>query len=214
MARPDHGEDRKFCSRKCFLDYSLRPEPKECENCGGVFLAGRSATATRGDGRRIYCSKKCYTEGSRSFEERPCVVCGKLYYPLGTKKDKNQKTCSLKCMAVFFSGPNGSNWQGGEYISESTNHKMVLIGRRKGYVGKYTAEHRLVVAKYIGRLLERDEVVLHINSQPLDNRPSNLFLCETRSEYGYRRHGSLPWPTTSNLDKFKETEKKLKEIKK
>jgi hypothetical protein len=81
---------------------------------------------------------------------------------------------------------------------------MVLIGKRKGYVGKYTAEHRLVVAKHIGRMLVRGEVVIHINNQGLDNRLSNLYVCESMSEYTLRRLGTLPWPTKSNVDQLME----------
>ena len=91
MARPDHGRDRKYCSRECFLENSVKPADKECENCGGIFTATRSSTATRGDGLRLYCSKKCHAEGSRLFEEKPCVVCGTMFYPLGAQKNETQK---------------------------------------------------------------------------------------------------------------------------
>lgn len=204
MARPDHGADRRFCSRKCFLENCVQPTEKECENCGGIFTAFRSSTATRGDGRRLYCSKKCFTEGSRSFEEKPCAYCGKLFYPIGALRSENQKTCSTQCKAEFFSGANAHNFQGGSRVVKDSNQRMVLIGKRKGYVGKYTAEHRLLIAKYLGRMLTRNEVVIHINNQGLDNRLSNLFLCASMSEYSLRRVGSLPWPKKSNLNDFKE----------
>jgi hypothetical protein len=205
IARPDHGAERKFCSRKCFLEDCVQPKDKECECCGGMFTATRSSTATRGDGWRLYCSNKCKAEHSRKFEERPCVFCGKLFYPRSIQHDQTQKTCSTKCKSVFFSGSNATNFQGGEHVVKTTNHKMVLIGKRKGYVGKYTAEHRLVIAKYIGRMLTRNEIVIHINNDGLNNKLSNLFLCESMSEYSFRRHGSLPWPKKSNLNNFKES---------
>ena len=204
MALPDHGEARKFCSRKCFLENCVQPKDKECENCGGMFTAFRSSTATRGDGRRLYCSKKCSVEGARLFEEKNCSFCGNIFYPVSTRHDATQKTCSTKCKAAFFSGVNAHNFQGGAHIVKDSNHKMVLIGKRKGYVGKYTAEHRLLIAKCIGRMLTRNEVVIHINNQSLDNRLSNLFLCASMSEYSLRRFGSLPWPKKSNLNNFKE----------
>ena len=204
MARPDHGAERKFCSRKCFLENCVQPIDKECENCGGVFTAMRSPTAVRGDGWRLYCSKKCYVEGSRKFEEKPCAHCGTMFYPRSAKHDATQRTCSMKCAAEFFSGVNAHNFQGGVYVQKRSNHKFVLIGKREGYVSKYTAEHRLVIAKYLGRMLTRNEVVIHINNQPSDNRLSNLFLCESMSEFARRRNGSLPWPKKSNLKEYKE----------
>jgi ribosomal protein S27AE len=56
--------------RNVFYKNSVKPADKECENCGGIFTAMRSSTATRGDGLRLYCSKKCSVEGSRLFQEK------------------------------------------------------------------------------------------------------------------------------------------------
>ena len=203
MAVPDHGADRRFCSRKCFLGNCMQPKEKECNNCGSLFTAIRSSTATQGDGWRLYCSKKCSVEGARTFEERPCAHCGALFYPRSAKHDASQKTCSMKCAAEFFSGVNHHGFKGGVHLQKATNHKHVLIGKREGYVSKYTAQHRLVCAQQIGRLLKRGEVVIHINNDGLDNRPSNLFLCESMSEFARRRNGSLPWPKKSNLNEYK-----------
>ena len=204
MALPDHGAERKFCSRKCFLSHSLQPIDKECKNCGKMFTAGKSSSATHGDGRRLYCSFKCGSEGRRKSKKKPCVVCGTFFYPINVTSNARQKTCSMKCKAEFFSGSMASNYKGGFYIPNGSNQKMVLIGKRSGYVGKYTGEHRLNVAKYIGRFLMRNEIVIHINSNGLDNKLSNLFVCESKNEYGRRRFGSLPWPKKSNLNNFKE----------
>lgn len=204
MALPDHGADRRFCSRECFCANALPPKEKPCENCGGLFTALASHTATRGDGWRLFCSTSCYHDNKRKFEERPCVYCGKMFYPRSTKHDQNQQVCSTECRAEFYSGANAHAFRGGEIFPQSSNHKMVLIGKREGYVGKYTAEHRLLIAKYIGRMLKRSEIVIHINNQGLDNRLSNLYVCESMSEFARRRDGVLPWPKKSNLDTFKE----------
>ena len=202
MARPDHGEARRFCSRKCFLAACIQPEEKACENCGSMFTAIRSSTVTRGDGRRLYCTAKCAHEHRRHFEERPCAHCGKMFYPGTTVKNNRQKVCSYKCMSKFYTGVNSHAYKRGAFVSKQSDHKMVLA-KLPGYIGKYTAEHRLVAGKCLGRLLERGEVVIHINNQGQDNRPENLFVCASQSEFAKRRHGSLPWPRKSNLPKIK-----------
>jgi len=204
LAVPDHGAARKFCSRKCFLAECIRPADKECKNCGCVFTAARANHANGdADGRKMFCSKKCYTEHSHKFEEKPCAWCGTLFYPISAERNITQSTCSMACRAKYFSGANAVNFKGGTHIQAQANHRMVLLVR-PGFVAKYTAEHRILIAKHIGRLLTRSETVIHINNQGLDNRLANLYVCESMSEFGKRKTGGLPWPTESNVDQLKE----------
>lgn len=203
-ALPDHGNPRKFCSRECFTANALPPIEKECKNCGGLFTAVRATSTETYDGYRIYCSKKC-SDTDKLYEDRPCAVCGTMFYPNSKRKNETQLTCSNKCRAEYFSGVNSHMFVDGTYIAEQTNHKMVLQ-KRPGYVGKYMAEHRLVVSKYLGRLLTRSEYIIHINNRGTDNRLENLFICESNSEFSRRRNGSLPWPEKSNLGTYKKTQ--------
>ena len=204
LATPDHGKDRKFCSKKCWLDSCIRPIEKECKNCGCIFTATRSSTAKSEDGRRLYCSKKCHVEGSRTFEDKPCAYCGNLFYPIGKERADKQMTCSIACSAKFYSGANNHSFKGGTHIEKFSNRKMVLVGKREGFVSVYIAEHRLKIAEFLGRILAKTEFVIHINGDGLDNRLSNLYLCESISEYSRRRNGSLEWPKESNLEHYKE----------
>jgi len=165
-----------------------------------MFKARKSRAANCGDDRTLYCSKKCRTENIIKCREKSCACCGKLFYPIGKEKAEKQTTCSVACSSkFFFTGAKNPSFKGGVHIEEYSNRKMVLVGDRKGFVSKYIPEHRLLIAQHLGRMLTRNETVIHINNDGLDNNLSNLYLCESMSEYSKRRHGSLPWPKESNL---------------
>lgn len=76
-------------------------------------------------------------------------------------------------------GPRSPNWRGGRIINSGyifirvpDDHPMAAMRGVTGYV----AEHRLVVAKFLGRPLEDSEIVHHINGDRKDNRIENLEL--------------------------------------
>lgn len=63
-------------------------------------------------------------------------------------------------------GPKNWRWQGGlPYIAKYT---------RKG--GKYQKYSIYIMEKHIGRSLTSNEIVHHINENPLDNRIENLMI--------------------------------------
>ncbi len=79
-------------------------------------------------------------------------------------------------------GPKNPGWKGGRerthygYIrvyapDHPHNHRNMML------------EHRLVMEQMLGRLLERHEVVHHINGVRDDNRPENLKLYASNSQH-------------------------------
>lgn len=90
------------------------------------------------------------------------------------------------------------NWNGGEYI-DGKGYVRVLVGKEhpmantKGYAFK----HRLIVADDIGRMLEPQEEVDHIDGDRSNNELENLGLhpdhASHMAAHHARRHSKLGW---------------------
>ena len=79
-------------------------------------------------------------------------------------------------------GPKGSKWRGG--VIEREGRRLLYVGREHPMADTYgyVYEHRLVMAEVLGRMLEQDEHVHHIDVDPLNNTPGNLVVV-TRSQH-------------------------------
>lgn len=84
-------------------------------------------------------------------------------------------------------GPDHSNWKGGRvlrlgYVLVHVADDDPLAAMRTS--GRYALEHRIVMARSLGRPLARRETVHHINGDKTDNRLANLQLRSGRHGRG------------------------------
>ena len=94
------------------------------------------------------------------------------------------KKCTAKLnLPTRMKGDGHSCWKGGRTV-KTNGYVLVYLTNNDPYYpmtekSGYVIEHRLVMAKHLGRLLESNEIVHHKNGIKGDNRIENLQLTES-----------------------------------
>lgn len=81
-------------------------------------------------------------------------------------------------------------WNIEKTVSKGDYTYAVVVGHPKAIAYGYVLEHRIVMENYLGRVLDADEVVHHLNGDRKDNRIENLELClkgEHEKMHGFKR---------------------------
>lgn len=83
-----------------------------------------------------------------------------------------------KKLSLDEKGKNHPCWTGGRYIA-SDGYVMVHIGGDKKENGwsSYRKEHLVVIEEQLGRSLNKEEIVHHIDGQKQNNIEDNLWIC-------------------------------------
>lgn len=125
-------------------------------------------------------------------EKKSCVWCEKIFEDYIHAK---RSFCSLKCYHLSLknkpflnerwvkTGKENGAWKGGR---QKTAKGYIYVPSpehpSKDHHG-CVMEHRLVMEKYLGRLLERKEVVHHLDGNCSNNKIENLMLFENNTEH-------------------------------
>lgn len=67
----------------------------------------------------------------------------------------------------------------------------------------YVAEHRYVMEQHLGRMLERNEHVHHINGDKLDNRLENLVVLTKAAHHALHKNTLNEWRSTLTPEQAK-----------
>lgn len=97
-----------------------------------------------------------------------------------------EKPCALGVIAAI-SGDKSVNWNGMSMEFGPLGYYILIPSPEHPHRDSsgYVYEHRLVMERYLGRYLTKDEFIHHINLNPSDNRIENLILVSKK------QHGLL-----------------------
>ena len=79
--------------------------------------------------------------------------------------------------------------------SRINGHRVVNMGTYCAVFinGKEVKAHRYAMEVHLGRSLAPEEVVHHLNRDPMDNRIENLVLCANQGEHIRKYHSEQHW---------------------
>lgn len=139
-----------------------------CQHCGNEFFVPQYDINCRPTIK--YCSTSCYHAASRKYpQDRKCLQCGKAFAVIAKHKDK--KFCDVGCACAYRREQKRIATLGAD------GYKRVWFADGSG-----EPEHRFIVEQMLGRKLEKDEVIHHIDGNRANNDISNLAIM-TRGEH-------------------------------
>jgi endogenous inhibitor of DNA gyrase (YacG/DUF329 family) len=177
---------RFFCSTQCRGKLGSKPKTvprKSCEQCGKEFVS-------YGGKPGRFCSKPCYDAWQRRGRiERVCEQCGKEFErPPSFESRQVARFCSRGCEAASrIKRPLGREHNGRPAALDTAGYVRVFEPEHPHAYGGWVFEHRLVVERELGRHLEPDEHVHHVNGIKGDNRLENLKVMS------HSQHSVITW---------------------
>jgi hypothetical protein len=193
---PYPSSKRSNCSEECRIARLRKPDRKPradtgtrksiwvkttCPGCGAVFEVPPWRVE---GGAQPYHSKQCFETRGHKGHERNCEKCGK---PFRIAFPSYKRRFCFECRR-----PHGS-----AQTLTSKGYTLVHLPLEERPPGqehqRKFMEHRVVMARKIGRHLTPEETVHHINGNPQDNRPENLQLWSSRHPRGAAVEDQLAW---------------------
>lgn len=82
---------------------------------------------------------------------------------------------------------------------KTSGHVLIYMPEHPFANRSYVPEHRIILEKKLGRYLNAEEIVHHINMKNNDNRPENLMIVHSQTE-----HNNLHWNFVKTIQQLME----------
>jgi len=142
---------------------------------------------------RIICGD-ALTELKKPIQEQGfiyCLKCGKRS-PALDDHWRRRTFCSRQCASSWIA-KHRKTTKG--WTITSKGYKMILVPDHPNRTKDgYVMEHRLIMEKRLGRYLNQNEIVHHINGNKIDNCIENLLLMTTDLHNHTTRRGKVAVP--------------------
>jgi len=157
---------------------------RHCNNCG-KYYKGRG---------KLHCSRQCNSQGKTN--PRYGIKLSKEIREKISKATRGRMPNQTSFRKGWKSLENHPQWKGG--IKKSRGYILLRMPEHP-YCNKsgYFFVHRYYAECFLGRFIEKNEIVHHIDNNPENNLPENLYLFSSNSEHS-KFHKS-PYPLKSNL---------------
>ncbi len=107
-----------------------------------------------------------------------------------TRRASQCKSCRIKTQGT---GENHPAWKGGKHLDSSGYVLIYCPEDPRANMGRYLLEHKIVMERYLGRELLKNESVHHKNGNRTDNRIENLELWSKSQPAGQRIEDKLAY---------------------
>lgn len=191
------AKGRRFCTAKCFAAYRRSKHMTTyCENCG------KEIDTYKNEGnRKRYCTISCAMSARNRTDQNPSYhrdVSGEKNPMYGKgRSGKDNPMYGRKASAhPLWKGKPKKHPAGYIMVYAPLDHPIHATGS-----GPYILEHRLVMEQHLGRYLEPEETVHHIDGDPTNNAIENLCLYSSKSEHMLEGHPGGRWAKLRQQEK-------------
>ena len=177
-----------FCGLGCYGQWKASCNKKrrfkcECASCGKVLYIPKWQFNRA---ENSFCSVACHVKWQqKDVCKVSCDYCKEIIVRNANELIRRKlHFCNQDCFNKYFSerrkGHNSTSWKNGRHIAKD-GYVFIYKPEYSKSKSDYVLEHRYIMSEHLGRKLEADEIVHHLNGVRHDNRIENLMVVSRKT---------------------------------